>query len=93
MTEICLRLYVAGLTLTAEHAIENLRQVAAGLQKDGHKVDVEVIDILEHPQMAEDEHILATPLLIKKLPEPLRRVVGDLSAQEEVRIGLDLRES
>jgi circadian clock protein KaiB len=52
---------------------------------------MEVIDVLEHPQAAEDDRILATPTLIKQLPPPLRRVIGDLSDKEKVLIGLDLR--
>lgn len=51
-----------------------------------------MIDILDRPQLAEDERILATPVVIKKLPERLRRIVGDLSEQEKVLIGLDLKE-
>lgn len=92
MTSICLRLYIAGVTVTAERAIQNLRQITAELEENGHSVDVEVIDILERPQLAEDERIMATPVVIKKLPEPLRRIVGDLSEQEKVLIGLDLKE-
>jgi circadian clock protein KaiB len=52
---------------------------------------LEVIDILEHPQLAEDERILATPTLIKQLPPPLRRVIGDLSNRDKVLFGLDVR--
>lgn len=53
--------------------------------------EIEIIDILEHPKLAEDERILATPTLIKQLPPPLRRVIGDLSDREKVLLGLDLR--
>lgn len=93
MNGICLRLYIAGRTATAERAIRNLRQITAEIQSNGQSVDVEVIDILERPQLAEDERILATPVVIKKLPEPLRRIVGDLSELEKVLIGLDLKEN
>lgn len=92
MSGICLRLYIAGRTATAERAIRNLHQITADLQNRGQSVDLEVIDILERPQLAEDERILATPVVIKKLPEPLRRMVGDLSELEKVLIGLDLKE-
>lgn len=92
MSRICLRLYIAGRTATAERAIGNLQQITAELKESGETVDVEVIDILERPQLAEDERILATPMVVKKLPEPLRRIVGDLSEQEKVLIGLDLKE-
>jgi len=90
MSTIVLRLYIAGKTATAERAIENLRKITADLEENGHQVDLEVIDILERPQLAEDERILATPVVIKKLPEPLRRIVGDLSELDKVLIGLDL---
>ena len=52
---------------------------------------MEVIDVLERPRLAEDERILATPLLIKQLPPPLRRIIGDLSDREQVLLGLDCR--
>ena len=92
MTTIVLRLYIAGLTATAERAIDNLRRLVSELEVNGRCVDVEVIDILERPQLAEDERILATPVVIKKSPPPLRRIVGDLSGADEVLIGLDLKE-
>lgn len=92
MSGIVLRLYIAGRTATAERAIANLQQITAELKESGEAVDVEVIDILERPQLAEDERILATPVVVKKLPVPLRRIVGDLSEQEKVLIGLDLKE-
>ncbi|MDR5900334.1 circadian clock KaiB family protein [Halomonas vilamensis] len=92
MTTIVLHLYIAGVTVTAERAIDNLRRFVSKLEENGHRVDVEVIDILERPQLAEDERILATPVVIKKLPLPSRRIVGDLSEQDKVLIGLDLKE-
>ncbi|MDZ7661818.1 circadian clock KaiB family protein [Thiohalophilus sp.] len=92
MTTIVLRLYIAGKTATAERAIENLRRIIAELEETDQQVDVEVVDILEQPQLAEDERILATPVVIKKLPVPLRRIVGDLSELDKVLIGLDLKE-
>jgi len=92
MTTIVLRLYIAGLTTTAERAIDNLGRLVSRLERNGHRVDVEVVDILERPQLAEDEHILATPVVIKKSPLPSRRIVGDLSEQDKVLIGLDIKE-
>ena len=84
-----LKLYVTGRTPRAERAIANLRRIC---ETDLHgRYDLEVIDVLEHPQLAEDERILATPTLIKQLPPPLRRVIGDLSDKEKVLLGLDLR--
>lgn len=91
MDTISLRLCIAGMTPTAERAINNLHEIASRLQDHGQQVEIEIIDILEHPQVAEDEHILATPVVIRKLPQPLRRIVGDLSELEKVLTGLGLR--
>lgn len=89
-----LRLYIAGCTPGARRAIENLENIVADLSRapDPTQIDLEVIDVLENPQLAEDERILATPLLVRRLPEPIRRLVGDLSERERVLIGLDLRD-
>ncbi len=92
MSELVLRLYIAGRTPAAERAIRNLERIIREAYGDEKPCDLEVIDILERPQLAEDERILATPVVIKKLPPPVRRVVGDLSEREKVLIGLDLRE-
>lgn len=86
---IQLRLYVTGQTARSRQAIENLRTI---LEQDFPKqYELEIIDVLEHPQLAEDEKILATPALVKKLPQPVRRAIGDLSDREQVLLGLDLR--
>lgn len=83
----CLRLFVNGYTSHSRRAIENLRQIC---ERDLREMyEVEVIDILEHPQLAENEKIIATPTLVKKLPEPVRKIIGDLSSREKVLIGLD----
>ncbi|MFP4213844.1 MAG: circadian clock KaiB family protein [Desulfohalobiaceae bacterium] len=92
MSSIKLRLYIAGRTATAEQAIGNLYQITSELEKKYNELDIEVIDVLERPQLAEDERILATPILIKKLPPPVRRIIGDLSEREKVLIGIDLKE-
>jgi circadian clock protein KaiB len=88
-TAYVLRLYVAGDTPRSQRAIENLRQICdsdlAG------RSTMEIIDILAEPQIAEDQRILATPLLIKEAPEPSRRLIGDLSNTEQVLMGLDIR--
>jgi circadian clock protein KaiB len=89
MKEIHLKLYVTGKTPRSEAAVQNLRQLCE--QYLYGKYEIRIIDILEHPQLAEDEHILATPTLIKELPPPLRRLIGDLSEKEKVLIGLDIR--
>lgn len=84
-----LRLFISGRTARSEQCIANLRMVC---EKDLEGVyDLEVIDVLERPQLAEDEKILATPTLIKILPPPVRRLIGDLSDREKVLVGLDLR--
>ena len=83
-----LRLFVTGHTSHSQRAIENLRQICD--QDLYGSYDVEVIDILEHPQLAENEKIMATPTLVKKLPEPVRKIIGDLSNREKVLLGLDV---
>ena len=89
MAKYLLKLYVTGHTPRAEVAIDNLRRIC---EDDlGGRYDVEIIDVLAHPQLAEDEKVLATPTLIKSLPPPLRRVIGDLSDKEKVLLGLDVR--
>jgi circadian clock protein KaiB len=86
VSKYLLKLYVSGKTLRAEQAIANLRRIC---EEDLHgQYEVQVIDVLEHPQLAEDEKILATPTLVKRLPPPLRRVIGDLSDKEKVLLGL-----
>lgn len=84
-----LKLYITGKTPRTERAIANLRRMCAEDLAEAY--ELEIIDILEHPELAEDERILATPTLIKKLPPPLRRVIGDLSDRDRVLVGLDLR--
>jgi len=81
---------VAGSTLRATTAIENLRRIC---EKDlKGRYELEVIDVLEHPDLAENDKILATPTLIKQLPPPLRRVIGDLSDSEKVLLGLEVQQ-
>ena len=88
MTEYLLRLYVTGQTPRAQRAIANLRQICDA-ELDG-RYEVEVIDVLEQTQLAEDEKILATPTLVRHLPPPMRRIIGDLSEFDNVLLGLDL---
>jgi circadian clock protein KaiB len=88
LSKYILRLYVTGKTPRAERAIANLRRICDEELSDQY--ELQIIDVLEHPQLAEDEKILATPTLIKRLPPPLRRVIGDLSDKEKVLLGLDL---
>jgi circadian clock protein KaiB len=88
LSNYLLRLYVTGKTAKADVAIANLRRICE--QELRGKYELQVIDVLEQPQMAEDEKILATPTLIKQLPPPLRRVIGDLSDKEKVLLGLEV---
>lgn len=82
-----LRLFVAGRNARSERAIANLRRIC---QEDlGGQCDFSIIDVLQHPQEAEAEKILATPTLIKTEPLPIRRFIGDLSARESVLAGLE----
>jgi circadian clock protein KaiB len=88
MNKYMLKLYVTGQTPKSERAIQNLRRIC---EEDlGGRYEVIIIDVLERPQLAEEEKILATPTLVKALPPPLRRVIGDLSQKEKVLLGLDL---
>ncbi|MCG6551550.1 MAG: circadian clock protein KaiB [Candidatus Magnetominusculus sp. LBB02] len=89
MNNYLLKLYITGKTPKSERAIANLQNICTHeLQSQYEMV---VIDILERPQLAEDEKILATPTLIKVLPLPIRRVIGDLSDTDKVLVGLDLQ--
>lgn len=83
-----LKLYITGHTSRSARAIVNLQKICEE-ELNGH-YEMAVIDILEQPQLAEDEKILATPTLIKALPLPLRRIIGDLTDSEKVLLGLDL---
>ena len=83
-----LRLYVAGQTPKCMAAFVNLKNIC-----DEHLADqyqIEVIDLLENPKLAQGDQILAIPTLVRRLPEPVRKIIGDLSNTERVLIGLDL---
>ena len=86
-----LRLYVAGQTPKSIAAFANLKRLCethlAG------RYNIEVIDLLENPQLARGDHIVAIPTLVRKLPEPMRKIIGDLSDTERVLVGLQLRPS
>lgn len=87
-SEYKLKLFITGDSPPAKRAIQNLKAICENELKGAYHI--ELINILENPKLAEDERILATPTLIKVLPEPLRRVIGDLSNKEMVLLGLDL---
>ena len=84
-----LRLYVTGMTPRSTEAFVTIKALCEELLQG--RYELEVIDIYQHPQRAVDEQIIAVPTLVKLLPAPLRRLVGDLSDQERVLLGLDLR--
>lgn len=84
-----LRLYVAGETPRSVAAIENLKRICE-THLEG-TVRVEIIDLLEKPDLARSDEILAIPTLVRKLPTPLRKIIGDLSNTERVLVGLNLR--
>jgi circadian clock protein KaiB len=84
-----LRLYVAGQTPNCLVAFKNLQELCR-THLEG-RFRIEVIDLLEQPQLARGDQILAIPTLVRKLPEPIRRIIGDLSNTERVLVGLDLR--
>ncbi len=88
MEKYILRLYITGDSSRSQKAISNLCQICESDLKG--KYELKIINVLESPQLAEDEKILATPTLIKKLPPPLRMIIGDLSDREKVLVGLEL---
>jgi circadian clock protein KaiB len=90
-TRYVLRLYIAGSTARSARAISNIRKICEA-HLEG-RYDLEIVDISEHPTLAEGEQIIAAPTLIKMLPLPLRRFIGDMSHTERILLGLDLREA
>ena len=84
-----LRLYINGSTLKSTLAVENIKKVCE--QHLNGRYDLEIIDICLQANLARDEQIVAVPTLIKRLPRPLRRLIGDLSDQNKVLFGLDLK--
>jgi circadian clock protein KaiB len=86
-----LRLYVAGQTVRAVAAFANLKKICE--EHMAGQYHIEVVDLLKQPQLAKGDQILAVPTLVRKLPEPVRKIIGDLSNTEKVLVGLDLRPS
>jgi circadian clock protein KaiB len=84
-----LRLYVTGMTPRSTDAVATIKALCEEYLQG--RYDLEVIDLYQHPQLAMDEQIIAVPTLVKKLPAPLRRLIGNLSDVERVLFGLDLR--
>jgi len=84
-----LRLYVAGQTPKSLTAFSNLKQICEDHLQG--RYSIEVIDLVEQPQLSRGDQILAIPTLVRKLPQPVRKIIGDLSDTERVLVGLDLR--
>ena len=84
-----LRLYITGITPKSTRAILNVKKICEENLKG--RYELEVIDIYQQPVLAKDQQIIAAPTLIKKLPLPLRRIIGDMSDKERILVGLDLR--
>ena len=84
-----LRLYVAGNTAKSVTALNNLKRYCEEHLKGRYKI--EVIDLLVKPQLAAGDQILAIPTLVRKVPEPIRKIIGDLSNEEKVLVGLDIK--
>jgi len=85
-----LRLYIAGKTPRAVTAFQNLQRICE--EHLAGRYHIEIIDLLETPTLAKGDQIVAVPTLVRRLPEPVRKIIGDLSNTERVLVGLDLRE-
>ena len=87
--EYVLRLYIAGTTSKSIRAVANIKEICESNLKN--RYDLEVIDIYQQPVLLKGEQIIAAPTLVKKLPLPLRKFIGDMSDTERILVGLDLR--
>lgn len=85
-----LRLYVAGQTPKSVAAFDNLKRICE--ERLSGRYEIEVVDLLRNPRLAQDDQILAIPTVVRRLPPPVRRIIGDLSDTERVLVGLDLRQ-
>lgn len=85
---LVLRLYIAGQTPKSLTALNNLKNLCTKHINDGYRI--EVIDLLEQPELAQQDQVVAIPTLVRNLPEPIRKIIGDLSNTERVLLGLDL---
>jgi circadian clock protein KaiB len=88
-TEYLLRLYVAGRTAKSIQALANLKQICE--EHLAGRYQLEVVDLLENPTLARGDQILALPALVRQLPPPVKKIIGDFSSAERVLVGLDLR--
>ena len=89
MSNMQLKLYVLGQSARSRQAIDNLQRLCKETMPNQY--EIVIVDVLERPQLAEDEKILATPTLIRVFPPPMRRIIGDLADIEKVLLGLDLQ--
>ena len=89
MQTYLLRLYIAGMTDKSVRAVQNIRKICD--ENLNGRYELEVIDIYQQPELAHDAQIIAAPMLVKKLPLPLRRLIGDMTDKERILVGLDLR--
>ena len=87
--EFLLRLYVAGRSPRSEAALSNLEAICE--EHLAGRYRIEVVDLLKHPQLARGDQIIAVPTLVRRLPPPMKKIIGDLSSEESVLVGLDLR--
>lgn len=83
-----LQLYVSGRTPHSLRAADNLRRIVESEIPGAY--EIEIIDVLQHPMRAEQDKILATPTVVRRRPEPVRKIIGDLSDEDQVRMGLEL---
>ena len=86
-----LLLYIAGKTPKSIKALDNIKKYAE--EYLGGEYSIEIIDLLLNPQLAEDDQILAVPTLVRRLPEPIRKIIGDLSNKEKVLVGLNIKQT
>ncbi|HTY81713.1 MAG TPA: circadian clock KaiB family protein [Dehalococcoidales bacterium] len=84
-----LKLYITGMTRRSQEALRNLEKI--GRERLGSNYELEVIDIYQQPRLAKGDQIVAVPTLIKQLPLPMRRLIGDLSREDKIVLGLDLQ--
>jgi len=84
-----LKLYITGMTPRSQEALRNIKKIIK--ENPDNNFDLEVIDIYQQPTLAKGDQIIAVPTLIKKLPSPLRRLIGDLSQEDRIILGLDLK--
>lgn len=82
MDKLCLTLFITGQTLRSQAAVTNMRRICQDLPPDQYELII--VDVLERPQVAEEARVIATPMLVKTAPAPVRRIVGDLSDKEQV---------